>query len=816
MSNRTEGSDSTPQSVEESGSATTLNGKESKESLDSAPLPLAQSDPAVPEFSNSTQAKPSHRSQSLYRWRPLYQRWWVWVILSLTATAGGGAIAGYDLYQKVESELPDSGEVLTYVRNGTLTIKAEDGSVLQMLGPATRERLSLEDIPEELIEAFIASEDQHFYEHDGIDYQAIARAFYANFTAGEVVEGGSTITQQLARIVFLDQARTVERKLREALLAQKIERELSKDTVLERYLNLVYLGSGAYGVADAAWIFFSKPVNELTLAEMAMIAGMPPAPSVYSPLVDLATAEQRKEIVLLRMQEAGFITRAEMEQAIAEPITLNPSLPRNLYSEVPYFTSYVQQQLPNLVSSEELELGGLTVETTLNLEWQRRAQETIQNAIEEYGPGQNFTQAALVSIDPRTGEIRAMVGGNDFLDSQFNRATQALRQPGSTFKVFIYTTAIAAGFSPNKTYVDARFVVDGYEPQNYGRNHRGTVSIRDALIASINVVAVKALIDVGFDPVIDMAYRMGIQSELAPTYSLALGASEVNLLELTSAYGTLANRGNHVEVHSITRILNRYGEVIYEADYEPERAVDEDTAAIMTWMLQGVVQSGTGGRARLPDREVAGKTGTSEERRDLWFIGYIPQLVTGIWLGNDDNRPTWGASSTAARTWNDFMSQLIEEIPPEEFPELPNLERREPSIEAEPVRPRRTVATEADSDEPASSVEPAAEQSDEPSASPSAQEPQPSPSRSEGDSDSPSESAGEGGDDPAPAPEVDPAPVPPPAPDAPPPAPSVPPPPPPAPPPPPLPSPVPAPSVTVPSPSPSAWVPVALPQEIVQ
>jgi penicillin-binding protein 1A len=350
------------------------------------------------------------------------------------------------------------------------------------------------------------------------------------------------------------------------------------------------------------------------------------------------------------------------------------------------------------VSQEDLELGGLTIETTLNPEWQRQAQETVINAIERYGPGQNFTQAALVAIDPRTGEIKALVGGNDFNKSQFNRATQALRQPGSTFKVFVYTTAIAGGFSPSKTYVDAKFVVDGYEPQNYGRNYRGTISIRDALISSVNVVAVKALIDVGFDPVVQMAERMGIKSELMPTYSLALGASEVNLLELTSAYGTLAYEGRHIEPHGIVRITNRYGEVLYEADFKPEQAVDEDTAAIMTWMLRGVVEGGTGARARLRGRQVAGKTGTSEERRDLWFIGYIPQLVTGVWLGNDNNRPTWGASSTAARTWNDFMQNVVDEIPAEEFPELPRLQGRRATITLRPVKPRRVSSQNADSE----------------------------------------------------------------------------------------------------------------------
>lgn len=659
---------------------------------------------AVPFFAklhSMTKSKPRQRLESAEqgtpqprRKKPLYQRWWLWVLLGLGVGIGGSTIYAYRTVQAVGQKLPDTGNILTFVRDGTMTIKAADGTILQQLGPATRDKLTFDQIPPQLVEAFLAAEDQDFYEHNGVDYQAIARAVVANVSAGELVEGGSTITQQLARIVFLSQERSFQRKLREALLAQKIERELDKQQILEYYLNLVYLGSSAYGVADAAWIYFSKTADQLTLPEMAMIAGMAPAPSVYSPLVDSVAAEQRRNVVLARMLDAEFITQAEMDAAIATPLTINPSIPKRLYSEIPYFTSYVQQQLPQLISEQELEVGGLTVETTVNLEWQRIAQNTVREAIANYGPGQNFEQAALVCIDPRNGEIKALVGGDDFAESQFNRATQAQRQPGSTFKTFVYTAAIASGASPYKTYVDAKFVVDGYEPQNYGRGYRGSVSIRDALISSINIVAVKALIDVGFDPAIRMANSMGIQSELLPTYSLALGASEVNLLELTSAYGTLATQGNHVEPHGIVRVINRSGEVIYESEVEPKRVVDETTAAIMTWMLQGVVQGGTGARAQL-GRPVAGKTGTSEERRDLWFIGYTPQLVTGVWLGNDDSRPTYGASSTAARTWRDFMGTIVQWIPVQEFPDLPRLEGRRGSIEAEPVRPGRVSASSA-------------------------------------------------------------------------------------------------------------------------
>lgn len=620
------------------------------------------------------------------------------LIVLAGAGLAGAITQGYRAWQDTEAALPDPSGVKTYVRDGTMTIKAADGTVLQQLGPATREKVGIEDMPPQLVKAFLASEDRRFYEHRGIDYQSIARATLANIQEREVVEGASTITQQLARIVFLGQEQTFQRKFREALLAFKLEQKLDKDEILERYLNLVYLGSGAYGVADAAWVYFSKSVDELTLPEMAMIAGMAPAPSYYSPLVEPQAAQQRRNVVLQRMAEDGVISQAEADEAIATALEVNPSTPKYLYSEVPYFTSYVQQQLKDLLPSEEIELGGLTVETTLNLAWQQAAEETVQEAIERWGPGQRFEQAAIAAIDPRSGEIRALVGGNDFNESQFNRAVQAQRQPGSTFKAFVYTTAIAAGFSPYRTYADARYVVDGYEPKNYGDRYTGNATMRQALTSSINIVAVKVLVDLGFETVIDMAQAMGIESKLLPTYSLALGASEVNLLELTSAYGTLAAEGEHYKPHAIMRVYNRHGKVIYSAsDIKPKRAVDADTASIMTWMLEGVVQNGTGQPAYLSDRQVAGKTGTSERNRDLWFVGYIPQLVVGVWLGNDDSSPTWGASSTAAATWQQFMDQIIDEIPVEEFPDLPELDGREGTIKAEPIKPGRVVADAAGS-----------------------------------------------------------------------------------------------------------------------
>ena len=624
----------------------------------------------------------------------LHRRYWFWLGLGVSSST---IALGWGMYV-LEKSVPDSTkDVLTYVRSGTITIKASDGTILQQTGPATHETLKIWEVPENLINAFIAIEDRRFEKHHGVDFQGIVRAAGSNLLAGKVVEGGSTITQQLARIVYFDQEVNLWRKLKEMRTSQKIEQEVTKEQILERYLNLVYLGSGAYGVADAAWVYFSKPVKELTLPEVAMLAGLPPAPSVYSPLKEgklsnEKLAKERRNLVLQRMEKSGFITEAEAKKAMAEPLNINPGKPKLQPS---YFTEYIQQELPKRVSKAVLKVKGLTVETTLNPEWQTAAEEAVKNAVENYGSYQGFDQAALVAIDPRNGQIKAMVGGKDFNDLEsnnyLNRATQTKRQPGSTFKTFVYTTAIEAGFSPNRGYLDSEYIVNGYQPKNYSETFRGWTSIVDALKYSVNVVAVKALISVGWEPTIEIAHKMGIESDLKSTFSLALGASEVNLLEMTSAYGTLAAKGVHTEPYGIKRILDQHGNVIYEQSLNSQQVIEEDTAAIMTWMLEGVVNAGTGTAAGL-DRPVAGKTGTTDEARDLWFVGYIPQLVAGVWLGNDDNKPTWGSSSTAAYTWRNFMTEVVEDFKVEDFPKRPsNLEDRKGTIKVKPIKPKREI-----------------------------------------------------------------------------------------------------------------------------
>jgi penicillin-binding protein 1A len=613
----------------------------------------------------------------------LHRRPWFWLGMGVSA----GAIAlGYEFHKLDQSLNYSTTDVFTFVRPGTITIKAVDGTILQQIGPATHDSLKFREIPKQIIQAFLATEDRRFYEHTGVDFQGIGRAIVTNLQSGHFAEGASTITQQLARIVYFDQERSLGRKLKEMRMAQKIEYDVSKEQILERYLNLVYLGEGGYGIADAAWIYFSKQVKDLTLPEVAMLAGLPAAPTEYSPFVNGKAAKQRRDEVLRRMQEAGYITPAQATEAIATPIITKRSNPKRLERKANYFTEYVQQELPKFVSQEVLAKKGLTIETSLKLNWQSAAEKAVLDTVERDGYNEGFEQAAMVAIEPRTGEIKAMVGGKDFFNQQFNRVTQAQRQPGSTFKPFVYGTAIAAGISPTNGYLDAPISIGGYKPKNYGDKYRGWVNIPDALTSSINVVAVKTLIDVGWDPIIEVAQKMGIESKLNPTFSLALGASEVNLLELTNAYGTFAANGVRTKAHGIRRIRDQQGKVIYDADFKAEPALDADTSATITWMLRNVVNDGTGRAAKLARRPVAGKTGTSDEARDLWFIGYIPQMVAGVWLGNDNNRPTYGASGTAALTWNRFMSKVVEGMKVEDFPERPyNIDGRKPPIKAQPI-----------------------------------------------------------------------------------------------------------------------------------
>jgi penicillin-binding protein 1A len=592
------------------------------------------------------------------------------------------------LVQGVDALLPNVQRVSSYNRPGTVTVLSADGQVIQKLGPATREKLISGQMPLLVQRAFIAAEDRRFYEHDGIDPVGISRALLRNVRRGAVEEGASTITQQLARTVFLSQDRTIIRKLKEALLAGKLERQLSKQQILEQYLNFVYLGSSAYGVSDAAWIYFSKTPAELTLPEAALIAGLPPAPSVYSPLVNPDLALERRATVLRRMREAGFIDDLQLQSANAAPLLLKPAEPKYWTSRAPYFTSWVAQELPKVLSPEDLEVGGLTIRSSLNLAWQERAQATIN----KHAPG--AMEGAVVSMEPGTGLVRTMVGGKDFETSQFNRAAQALRSPGSTFKLFVYLTALKEGMKPEDKVNDKQQCFGGYCPRNFGNKYRGVVPLWVALQQSLNTVSVSLLKQLGFDKVIATAKSLGITRELGRFYPLAVGATEQTVLDMTAAYAAIFNRGVYVTPTPFEEILGPNGELLWSRRVDGDRgrrAVPSDIADAMLWMLQQVVKGGTGYGAVPPDRPAAGKTGTSEGGRDLWFIGGVPQLVTGLWLGYDNNKETKSTSAVAVVAWADYMGPILKDLPVRQFPPKPQLAGKFDPLKALKPKPEATA-----------------------------------------------------------------------------------------------------------------------------
>ncbi|ABB34573.1 transglycosylase domain-containing protein [Synechococcus sp. CC9605] len=631
-----------------------------------------------------------------------------WALIAGTAAAVGvGAALGMRaLTELVDAKLPDARGIASFNRPGTITLLSTNGKVIQKLGPATREKVKLGAMPPTVAEAFIAAEDRRFYQHDGVDGWGIARAIVTNVRQGAVREGASTITQQLARTVFLSQDRTITRKLKEAALAMKLERQLSKQQILEQYLNYVYLGSGAYGVADAAWIYFSKTPEQLTVPEAAMIAGLPPAPSIYSPLVNPDLAKEQRSIVLDRMAQAGFISTSEAERGRTSPLGLKPATPKYFNSSAPYFTTWIAQELPKFLTPEQLEVGGVKVRTSLNLDWQKKAQQVIRaNAPFD-------TEGAMVSIDPGNGLVRVMVGGKDFSKSQFNRTILALRSPGSTFKLFPYAAAIDRGMKPETKVFDAKRCWNGYCPKNFGDKYYGNISLADALKNSLNTVAVQLQDIVGFEAVIDIAnnFNIGTERPLGKYYPMAIGAYEQTILDMTAAYAGMANRGVFFTPSPFEEIRGPKNELLWSrrlSDNPGKQAIDSDVADTMNWMLQRVVTGGTGIAAKLDDRQVAGKTGTSENTRDLWFIGSIPQLTTGVWFGYDDDRATKSTSGEAAWAWKQFMLQIKDEIPVRAFPDKPKTKRKvrlavDPKTIAKPpkTKPEQKATAEQDAAQP--------------------------------------------------------------------------------------------------------------------
>lgn len=553
-----------------------------------------------------------------------------------------------------------STQLESFTPSLTTRIYDLNGKLIGEFFTERREYARLEEIPPLLQKAFIASEDQNFYQHPGVDPLGIFRAMWQNFLNLRVVEGGSTITQQLSRSRFLDNRRNLERKVKEALLALILERKYTKDEILEAYLNQIYLGHGVYGVKAAARLYFGKELQDLNLAEMAMLAGVARSPSYFSPYVDLAAAQRQKRRVLRRMLECGFITKEDYEEAVATPVVLS-GLERRA-SICPYFLDYLIKELrANGFEDQQIFSGGLKVHTTLDADIQKIANDVL---------AKSGYQGAILCIDPKNGYIKAMVGGRSYEESKFNRATQAYRQPGSTFKPFIYAAALDSGFTPSTVLVDEPLEFpNGWKPQNYERIFRGPMTLREALEKSVNIIGIKLLQETGIDKVIQYAKRMGIRSPLRRDLSLALGTSEVTLLELTTAYAAFANSGMVPEPMAILRVEDAEGRILYERTPTLRRALSPETAYIMARLLQGVVERGTGRRAAI-GRPVAGKTGTTEDFIDAWFVGFTPDLVCGVFLGNDDRKPL-GPQKTggiiAAPIFAQVMKEALKNVPPHDF-----------------------------------------------------------------------------------------------------------------------------------------------------
>ncbi|MEW5945872.1 MAG: PBP1A family penicillin-binding protein [bacterium] len=595
-------------------------------------------------------------------------------------------------------DLPDAVQGPLPIPKKTTKVYAANGELLANLYVENREYARIGEVPEMLQLAVIAIEDERFFFHRGVDFIGVTRAMVANLRAGRTVQGGSTITQQLARYLYLSPERTVQRKITEMKYSLALERRYSKQQILEYYLNMIYFGHGAYGVKTAARTYFGKKLGDLTIAECAMLASLPKSPSAFSPYRNPAGAMSRRNTVIAKMFELNFITGAQYEQAAKEPFNLAPLAgPGYENYRAPFFVTYVIEQLKDPdtfgITPTHLHTEGYRIYTTLDPTMQKAAQDAVARAMKLAAEQKvNLTQAAVVAIEPQTGKILAMVGGADYRKSKFNRAWQALRQPGSAFKPFVYAAAIQQGYPMECGILDAPVcfpaIPKTYCPKNYDHKYRGAMNFVNALVHSRNVPAVKVGFLVGARNVVETAKAMGIESELFPTLSLPLGTSEVTVLEMATAYSALANGGYRIAPAAIERITDDSGTVIYERKYEKgEKVLDDNVIARLVPVMQEVINRGTGTRAKI-ERPAAGKTGTTSDYRDAWFIGFTPQLTAAVWVGNDDNSPLRAmvggkpagrgiaGGTIPAPVWKLFMERALNGKEPLEF----NLPERVPMV----------------------------------------------------------------------------------------------------------------------------------------
>ncbi|MGO9370739.1 MAG: penicillin-binding protein 1A [Syntrophobacteraceae bacterium] len=710
-------------------------------------------------------------------------RWLIFSLFSIFLCLSlVGGIAVFALYIQIDQSLPSVEALKNYHPPLVTSVYSADGELIGEFFIERRYLVQLSELPPHLVKAFVAAEDTRFYEHGGVDLIGIFRAMLKNIQAGEIVQGGSTITQQVVKSLLLTPERTFMRKIKEALLAHRIDNSLSKNEILYLYLNQIYFGAGAYGVEAAARTYFDKHASELDLSEAALLAGLPKAPSRFSPIHHFAVSRERQRYVLQRMTDADFITLDEARKALAKPLDIGKPK-RSPPREMDYFTEEVRRQAEARFGRDTLYKEGLIIQATLDLKAQRLAEKALDQGLRELDKrhkqyrglhvnvpkddwpsalrvlgqsngeleegkvvagvvdefddktktisvnlgtekalippsGYQWVQVsnkraqkifrtgdvlrlkldrrqekniwiatveqdpgmegALMSISPVTGRVICMVGGRDFLKSQFNRCTQAVRQPGSSFKPVIYAAALDKGYTEASVLIDSPISYSDHSgkgfwtPSNYDRQFWGPILLRNAIIHSRNVVTVKLLESIGVHYTIDYARKLGITSQLTPTLALALGASDVTLQELLTAYSTFPGQGERVEPYIIEKVLDRYGNLIEEHQVKREQVISDKTAYLLTDLLQGVVREGTGTKAKELKRPAAGKTGTTNELKDAWFIGFTPSVLTGVWVGYDDHTISLGKGETGGRAacpiWVYFMKEYLKNQPVETFP----------------------------------------------------------------------------------------------------------------------------------------------------
>lgn len=621
-------------------------------------------------MSNNSNARSSRRSNSsgsTPKKTSPKRLFWICALLLILIVAGGGC----GFISATLSNLPDVSNVRP---SASSQIYDVHGNLITTVH-STENRLPvpLKDVPKELQDAFVATEDSRFYSHHGIDPIGILRAIWVNVVHSGVSEGGSTITQQLARNAFLSQDRTLKRKISEALLALKIEQHYTKQEILEMYMNQIYFGQGAYGVQSAAHVYFGKDVRDLTLAQCAMLAGLPQSPNYYSPFNNLEAGKKRQAVVLGQMVKYGYLTQDKADAAREADLGLVAKQEQtHENNNASYFINYVIAQISEKYGDDAIYKDGLKIYTTLDMDAQNAAVAAMQNLPTMYTDqnGLHQPQGAIVAMNPHNGYIVAMVGGRG--DDAFNRASQAERQPGSAMKPFVYLAAIQSGKTPGSIVDDSPVDFNGWRPQNYERNFEGNITYRYALQHSRNVPAVKIADEVGMSKIIDLAKKMGITTltDEDNNLSTALGGLThgVSPLEMAEAYGVLANGGVKVQPTAIIKIVDRNGQVVEENSIQEKRVVEEKDAAIITDMLESVINGGTGGNAAI-GRPAAGKTGTTDDEKDAWFVGYTPDLVAAVWIGDDYGSETLGITggSTPAVMWRQFMSAALANTPASDF-----------------------------------------------------------------------------------------------------------------------------------------------------